>query len=98
MSVATAVFVKTFDSISHQSFWKLLEKFGIESFYVCFLGRLYAEQKGSDSTDKESDMFEIKRRSRKILLSTSALQRGASNGTERRCGTLAKIKKAWVIR
>ena len=58
MWVATVDFMKAFDSVSHQSLWKSLEKCGIESHYIClFLRRLYAEQKGSVSTDNESDMF-----------------------------------------
>ena len=54
------MWVATVD-ISHQSSWTSLEKCGIESHYICLLRRFYAEQKGSVSTDKESDMFEIKR-------------------------------------
>ena len=64
MWVATVDFMKTFDSISHQSLWKVLEKCGIESHYICFLRRLYEEQKGTVSTENESDMFEIKRRTK----------------------------------
>ena len=29
--------MKAFDSISHQSLWKSLEKCDIESHYICFL-------------------------------------------------------------
>ena len=49
------------DSISHQFLWKALEKYGIESNYFSLLRRLFAEQKGTVSMDKESDMFETKR-------------------------------------
>ena len=48
-------------SISHLSLWNTLEKCGIESHHINFLRRLYAEQKGTVSTDTDSDMFEIKR-------------------------------------
>ena len=62
MWVATVDFMKAFDSISHQSMWKALEKGGIESRYISLLRRLYAEQRGTVLTDKESDVFEMKRR------------------------------------
>ena len=45
MWVVTVDFMKAFDSVSHQSLWKSLEKCGIESHYICFLWRLYAELK-----------------------------------------------------
>ena len=61
MWVATVDFMKAFDSLSHHSLWKSLEKCGIESHYIRLLRRLYAEQKWSVSTDKESDVFEMKR-------------------------------------
>ena len=48
-------------SISHVSLWNTLEKCGIESHHINFLRRLYAEQKGTVSTDTDSDMFEKKR-------------------------------------
>ena len=61
MWVATVDFMKAFDSISHQSLWEALEKCGIESNYINLLRRQYAEQEETVSTDKESDIFEIKR-------------------------------------
>ena len=61
MWVATVDFMKAFDSKSHQSSRKALEKCGTESHVCCILTGLFAEQKGSASTDNESDMFEIKR-------------------------------------
>ena len=64
MWVATVDFMKAFDSRSHQYLWKALEMCGIESHYINLLRRLYAEQKGTVSTNKESDMFEIKRRTK----------------------------------
>ena len=64
MWVATVDFMKAFDSISHQSLWKELEKCGVESQYISLLRRHFAEQKGSVSTDRESDTFEIKRRTK----------------------------------
>ena len=61
MWVATVDFMKAFDSICHKYFWTSLEKCGIESHYMRLLRRFFAEQKGSVSTDKECDMFEIHR-------------------------------------
>ena len=57
MWVATVDFMKAFDLKRHQFLWKSLEHCGIETHYICFLKRLFAEQEGSVSTDKDSDMF-----------------------------------------
>ena len=61
MWAATVDFMKALDSISQQCLWKVLEKCGIESHHINLLRTLLAEQKGTVSTDKESDMFEMKR-------------------------------------
>ena len=53
--------MKALDSISQQCLWKVLEKCGIESHHINLLRRLFAEENGTVSTDKESDMFEMKR-------------------------------------
>ena len=37
--IATVDFIKAFDSTSHQSLWKALEKCGIESQYISVLRR-----------------------------------------------------------
>ena len=52
--------MEAFDSISHQSLWKALEKCGVESHNINLLKRLYAELKGIVLTDTERDMFEMK--------------------------------------
>ena len=79
--VATVDFMKVFDSISHQSLWTSL---------VCFLGRDYTRnRKGSVLTDKESDMFEIKRGTKQCDSLCSLLFN--TNGTERRC-SIKKMK------
>ena len=49
------------DSISHKSLLSALEQRGIESQYVSLLRKLYAEQKATVLTDKESGVFELKR-------------------------------------
>ena len=73
MWVATVDFMKAFDSIKHQSLWKAFKQCGIESQDISFLRRLFAEQKGTVSTDKENDMFEIKRGTKKGDLLSSLL-------------------------
>ena len=60
MWILTLDFMKAFDSRSHQSLWKSLEKCGLESHYMCLVRRFYGEQKRSVSTDKECDVFEMK--------------------------------------
>ena len=64
MWVAAVDFMKAFDTISHKSLWNALEQFGIESQYVSLLRRLYADQQATVLTDKESDVFEIKRKTK----------------------------------
>ena len=54
MWVATVDVVKAFDSTNHWSLCEALEICGIES-------NVYAEQKGTVSTDKGIDMSEITR-------------------------------------
>ena len=61
MWIATIDFMKAFDSINHNSTWKAHNSCGIEQEYLSFLTRLYKDQKATVMTDKESDMFEIKR-------------------------------------
>ena len=85
MSVAAVDFMKAFDSISHQSLWKAVEECGIESRHISLLRRQNAEQKGTVSTDKESDMFEIKRRTKQgdSLSSLLVLQMALKDDVER---------------
>ena len=59
--LATIDFMKAFDSISYNSMWNALKTFGIEQNYISLLKRLIKDQKATVLTDKESDMFEIKR-------------------------------------
>ena len=60
MWVATANFMKALGSISRNSLWEAPEKCGIEPQYISLLRRLFAEQKGTVSTDRERDVFEMK--------------------------------------
>ena len=48
-----------YQNVFRESLWKALEKCGIESHYISLLRRLFAEQKGTVSTDKESNLFEM---------------------------------------
>ena len=102
MCVATVDFMKAFDSIQHQSSWNADEKCGIESQYISLLRSLYAEQKGTVSTDKETDMFEMKSGTKQgdplsSLLSNTVLQMALKDDV----GRWQKKRKArayvWVI-
>ena len=55
MWFATIDFIKAFDSISHNSIWKVLEICGIEQHYISLLRRLFTDQQATVLTDKESD-------------------------------------------
>ena len=50
-----------FDTIKHKVLWAALAHFVIEQHYISLLKRLHADQKATVLTDKESDMFEIKK-------------------------------------
>ena len=93
MWVAAVHFMKAFDSTRHHSFWRALEKCGIESRYISFLKRLHAAQKGTFSTDREIDVFELKEWTKGRFFVQFTLRHGAPNATERWCGALAKIKR-----
>ena len=84
MWIATIDFMKASDSIGHNSIWNALKICGIEQEYVSLLKRLYKDQKATVLTDKESDMFEIKRRTKQgdplsSLLFNIALQVALKN-------------------
>ena len=58
--VATVDVTNAFDTTRHKSLWIALAQFGTQ--YSSLQTRLFADQKATISTDKESDVFEIKRR------------------------------------
>ena len=58
MWIATVDFMKAFDTIRHKSLWNAL--CAIQN-RISLVRRLYADQQATVLTDKESDLFEIKR-------------------------------------
>ena len=59
--ISTIDFSKAFDRIKHSALWSSLQHFGVEPAYVRLLQRLYSQQEGTVLTDKECDVFSIKR-------------------------------------
>ena len=59
--ISTIDCTKAFDSIKHSALWKSLKFYGVKPAYVRLLQRLYSQQEGTVLTDKESDVFSIKR-------------------------------------
>ena len=59
--ISTVHFTKAFDRIKHSALWCSLHHYGVEPAYVRLLQRLYSQQEGTVLTDKESDVFPIKR-------------------------------------
>ena len=89
MWTATIDFMKAFDSISHNSTWNALKTCGIEQEYISLLKTQYKDQKVTVLTDKESDMFEIKRGTKQgdplsSLLFNTALQVASNDDLPRR--------------
>ena len=59
--IMTVDFKKAFDRIKHKALWKSLVHCRIKPAYVELLTRLCSQQEGTVFTDKESDVFPIKR-------------------------------------
>ena len=59
--ISTIDFTKAFDRIKHSALWNSLDYYGVEPAYVRLLQRLYSQQEGTVLTDRESDIFPIKR-------------------------------------
>ena len=68
MWTATIAFTKAFDSITHESIWEALESCGIEHDYISLLKKIYRDQKASVQTDEESNMFEIRKGAKQVIL------------------------------
>ena len=59
--ISTIDFTKAFDSIKHSAIWNSLRFYGIKPAYVKLLQKLYKQQEGTVLTDKESEVFPIKK-------------------------------------
>ena len=59
--ISTIDFTKAFDSIKHSAIWDSLRFYGIKPAYVTLLQKLYKRQEGTVLTDKESEVFPIKK-------------------------------------
>ena len=71
--ISTIDFTKAFGRIKHSALWSSLQHHGVEPTYVRLLQRLHSHLEGTVLTDKESDMFPIKKRNeagRPIVLFT----------------------------
>ena len=89
MWIATIDFMKAFDSITHTSIWKALKSCGIKHDYISLRNKIYRDQKACVQTDKESNMFEIKKRTKQSdplssLLFNTALQNSLKDDIQRR--------------
>ena len=62
--ISTIDFTKAFDRIKHPALWSSLQFYGVKPAYVRLLQRVYSQQEGTVLTDKESDVFPIKRRTK----------------------------------
>ena len=62
LHITTVDFTKALDRTKHSALRALLEHYGIEPAYMKLLKRLYSQQQGTVLTDKESDVFPIKKR------------------------------------
>ena len=59
--ISTIDFTKAFDSIKHSAIWNSLRLYGIKPAYVKLSQNLYKQQEGRVLTDKESDVFPIRK-------------------------------------
>ena len=80
--------MKAFDSISHNSIWEALLSCNVDHGYVCFLRKIYKDQKASVQTDEESEIFDIQKGSKQgdpmsSLLFNTVLQYALKNVIQR---------------
>ena len=71
--ISTIDSTKAFDSIKHSALWNSLRFYGVKPAYVRLLQRLYSQQEGTVLTDKESDVFSIRRGTKQGDLLSSLL-------------------------
>ena len=86
--ISTIDFTKAFDRIKHSALWSSLRYYGVKPAHVRLLQRLYNHQKGTVLTDKESDVFPIKRGTKLVdplssLLFNTVLQYSLENDLKR---------------
>ena len=89
MWIATVDFQIAFDTVKHKASWTALAQCGIRTtLHQLLLKRLYADQKATVLTDKESDVFEIKKGTKQgdplsSLLFNTVLQAALKDDLER---------------
>ena len=86
--ISTIDFTKALDGIKHSALWNSLQFYGVKPAYVKLLRRLYIHQEGTVLTDKESDVFPIKRGTKQgdplsSLLFNTVLQFSLENDLKR---------------
>ena len=59
--ISTIDFTKAFDSTKHSAIWNSLRYYGVKPAYVTLLQKPYKRQEGTVLTDKESEVFPIKK-------------------------------------
>ena len=59
--ISSIDFTKVFDSIKQSAIWNSLRFYRIKPAYVKLLQKLYKQPEGTVLTDKESDVFPIKK-------------------------------------
>ena len=73
--------MKAIDTISHKLLYNAFAQFGIEPQYISLLRTLYTDQQATVLTDKEMDVFEIKRENEaRGSIIQFAFQRSTSSG------------------
>ena len=61
MWVAASDLKKAFDSMQHAAIWRSFRNHSVSEQYICFLQKLYTDQRATVLTDVESDKFGIAR-------------------------------------
>ena len=93
MWIATRDFMKTFDTISHNSIWETLLSCNVEYGYFCLLRKIYKDQKISVQTDEESEIFDMQKDSKQGSDVKSAVQHDAVVCIKKRNTTMTKEKR-----
>ena len=86
--ISTIDFTKAFGRIKHSALWNSLRFYGVKPAYVKLLQQFYSHQEGTVLTDKESDVFPIKRETKQgdplfSLLFNTVLQYSLENDLKR---------------